>query len=47
MLRKGAEGGRDGARDAVALEGDSEEVGERREGGREGAGEGVVGEVNG
>ncbi|BAT74057.1 uncharacterized protein HKW66_Vig0005380 [Vigna angularis] len=47
MLRKGAEGVRDGAGDVVAVEGDSEEVGERGEGGREGAGEGVVGEING
>ena len=47
MLREGAEGPRDGAGDSVAVEGDSEEVGERREGGRECAGEGVVGEING
>ena len=39
MLREGDEGSRDGAGDAVAVEGDSEEVGERREGGRDCAGD--------
>jgi len=46
-LGKGAVGVGDGAGDSVAVEGDPNEVGERRDGGWEGAGEGVVGEVEG
>ncbi|KAH1134024.1 hypothetical protein GYH30_012437 [Glycine max] len=46
-LREGAEGVRDGGRDAVAIEGDSVEVGDQREPKREVSGEVVIEEDNG